>query len=80
MKNPFRKTITQNLEKTIAAFAKRGLQLDAQRRSAQEALETATAARQAALLSSEESLRSSSASSVTLPACLRASRKRSVSY
>jgi hypothetical protein len=53
MKNPFRKTQTQQLEATIAALTKRGEQLAAKRVTAQDALDKAITARQQTLLSGD---------------------------
>jgi hypothetical protein len=53
MKLPFRRSTTQNIETSIAALCKRGEQLAAKRTSAQQALETATKARQHALLTGD---------------------------
>lgn len=53
MKNPFRKTPTQELEATIASLTKRGEQLAAKRATAQATLDNAIRARQHALLSGD---------------------------
>jgi hypothetical protein len=53
MKLLFRRTMTQKIEDTIAALAKRGEQLAVKRAKAQDALDKATKARQDALLSGD---------------------------
>ncbi|MBR0792160.1 hypothetical protein JQ631_24005 [Bradyrhizobium manausense] len=53
MKNPFRKSQMQQLEATIASFAKRLEQLTIKRAIAKNALDTATVTRQKALLSGD---------------------------
>jgi hypothetical protein len=54
MKIPFRRTMTQKTENTIAALTKRSVQLDTQRSAAQAALDKATKARQDAFLRADE--------------------------